>query len=520
MIGISEQALRAFDFDLSLKRIQNDLQSDFIFAPHLNAVFRYAAPDLTERLTTKLRSGSFAPKLPITLEVPKASGFTRPGSILWPFERLAYQVLVDKVAPTADSALDRSRVFSSQILDPDPDGFMFKPAGESYQSFKEEVIDACMSGSYGYVLKADVASYFERLYQHVLVNLLMSAGCDPLVVSPLEKVLALFTQKDSHGIVQGLAPSDFLGTFYLLSLDAAHTMDGVPFLRYVDDVRVFFEKKSEAILYRTKMTSLLRKDGLSMNESKSAVVDVSTFVTEETEVDSLFGDARAEVWSSLTRTDFYSSTLAWDFYPEEDFDDVEVELEATHKLFDYDASGSIRLKIDSFCLPVFGASGDTHAVDYVLENYENQPSLAQKYATYISRFIHGDAPLVRRVESLLESDSLLYDYQLLWLVATLMSASNVKSRTVDRALQHLTRRRYNDAVRAACALLVGKFGNAGQRRLLKSHYQDESSAYVRASILYAARNFPSNERDTCYNAWSGHDEVNSLIVTAAKRIRE
>ena len=84
--------------------------------------------------------------------------------------------------------------------------------------------------------------------------------------------------------------------------------------------------------------------------------------------------------------------------------------------------------------------------------------------------------------------------------------------------QNLTERRYSEAVRAIGALLVAKYGNAGQRRLLKNYYQDEPSPYVKASILYSARYFPKGEREACYTAWGGHDEVNSLIVVAAKRM--
>ena len=109
MAGIDSKVIQKLNPELSLKRIKNDVQSDFIYAPHFNAIFSLAGDELWERLTSKLKNGTYEPVLPITLEVPKLSGFSRPGSILWPFERLIYQVSVDEIAPIAEATLCLAR---------------------------------------------------------------------------------------------------------------------------------------------------------------------------------------------------------------------------------------------------------------------------------------------------------------------------------------------------------------------------------------------------------------------------
>ncbi|TET77753.1 hypothetical protein E3J38_09480, partial [candidate division TA06 bacterium] len=202
-IGLDRQILETLDYDRALKRIRNDLQSDFIYAPHLAAVFHTAGDTLRTRLDTKLRSGTFEPRLPISLELPKASGFTPIRSILWPLERLSYQLVVDAIAPVAEDTLDRDRVYSYVLLEEDPMGFMFEPSGECYSAFRTRLLELCQDDNFSHVVAADVASFFESLYQHVLVNLLDSAGCESRLVNFLEKLLFAFTQKDSYGIVQG-----------------------------------------------------------------------------------------------------------------------------------------------------------------------------------------------------------------------------------------------------------------------------------------------------------------------------
>ncbi len=523
MAGLDSKIINELDHELSIKRITNDIQSDFIYAPHFNAIFSLAGNDLWEKLSSKLKSGNYDPLLPITMEVPKASGFSRPGSILWPLERLAYQITVDSIAPTAEKALNREQVFSYLLLEEDPNGFMFESASECFTGFKHMVVEYCIDGKYTHVLKADVASFFERLYQHVLINLLSSAGCNNYIVNFLEKFISLLTQKDSHGIIQGVFPSDFLGNFYLCALDAEHQMADIPFVRYVDDIYMFFGSKKQVNQHKMILSSWLRRDGLNLNEAKTKTFKVENLVNEETEVEQMFETAKKEAWSELSREDFYSSTISWDFLfsdeEQEETSEEDIELEATRKLFDLeDVNDETRNKILKFCLPVFTATKDDHAIDYVIDNYPESMHMAQQFARYLKLFVQEDDHVSRKVEKLLQNENVIYEYQYMWLYAALMGAASVKQKSVDFAINQLRNPNFSEALRATCTFFIGKFGNAAQRRLLKTHYPNEPSAYVRSAILHSSRHFPKNEKETCYTAWSGHNELNSLIVTTLKKM--
>jgi len=525
MAGLDNKIIQELDPELALQRIKNDLQSDFIYAPHLNVIFSLAGPDLWERLISKLKSGNFEPFLPIILEVPKTSGFSRPGSILWPFERLIYQATVDKVAPVAESALNREQVFSYALLREDPNGFMFESASDCFTKFKDKVLEYCQSGNYTHVLKADVASFFERLYQHVLINLLNSAGCNNYIVGFLEKFIALLTQKDSHGIVQGVFPSDFLGNFYLCSLDAEHQINQIPFVRYVDDIYMFFNSEKEVHKHKIRLSAWLRRDGLNLNEAKTKMFEVEDLVREETQIELMFEEAKKEVWSELSREDFYASTISWDFLFEEEvdeernIDDDDLDLVATKKLFDLkDVGLETKNKIVKFCLPIFTATHDEYAVDYVLESYPTLMHMAQPFARYLKKFVRNNKDVSYAIETLLGNENVYYEYQYMWLYAALMGADKVSSDSVGYAINQLRDTQNSEALRATCAVFIGRFGNVTQRRILKTHYSSEPSAYVRSAILYSSRHFPKNEKETCYTAWSGHSEINSLIVSALKKM--
>jgi hypothetical protein len=518
--GLDREILERIDPVPSLKRIRNDLQSDFIYAPHLSAIYHAGGADLWALLAQKLRSGRFGPRLPITIEVPKASGFTRPGSILWPCERLAYQAVIDALAPVAEAALDRSVVYSNVLLDPDSDGFMFQPSGDSYQAFRVELTRLCHSAKYIHAVRADVACFFERLYQHVLVNLLRSAACPAPLVSCLEQLLLSFTQKDSHGIIQGVFPSDFLGNFYLTGIDASHQAQGIPFIRYVDDLYCFFPSEAEARKHLVTLGRWLRSDGLNLNEAKSHVILAADLLRDETEVDEMFAAAKEEAGDQLQRQDFYGSTLLMEPFgqEQESAEERNVDLAATRALFDrQDVDPKTRQKIDSFCLAVLTAGRDPYAVDYVIGSCVAHPHMAQRYTMYLAQFVAQDRDLVSYVEGLLTDDG-LFEYQIMWLYALLMQAEVISPAAVALAARRLQNASLYETVRAAIAVFIGKYGSPGQRRILKAHYQNEPSAFVRAALVFAARYFGGSERNTCFAAWGGHDEVNALVVTAARKI--
>ncbi len=520
-LQLPENIVDSFDTDLALSRIKNDLQSDFIYAPHLSAIFLLAGDELSTDLTGKLKDGTFEPNLPLTIEVPKASGFTRPGSILLPYERLAYQLVSDNIAPTADQHLDRETVFSNLLLEHDVNGFMFEPSGDCYTNYKDTIEGYARSEDFNFVLQADIVSHFQNLNQHNLINLLSASGCDADVVKFLERLLSLFTEKNSRGIVQGILPSDFLGNFSLCSIDGQLSVNGFTFARYVDDICLFFPSEHDCQVARMKLSQWLRKEGLDLNESKTKIVPTDTFLHEETAIEQMFDAAKEELEGVFDRNDFYHSTISWDFDP--DFEEIErandIEPEATRTLFDHNAGGErIRDKIDKFCIPTFIATSDTYAVEGILQRYIEKPHLAQVYSRYLQKMISEDLLEVGRVENLIQSSGIIFEYQYLWLYAVLMAAQNVSGNTVSLAIVQLQDASFSPALRAVNAIFVAKFGTPVQKRLVKDYYLQEQSEYVRAAILYSARYLTPAERSTCYRAWGGHNELNSLIVTSARRV--
>lgn len=519
MYGLDATLVDTFDYELSVGRIKTDVLTDFIFAPHYSVVYAFAAGELIEHVKNILKNGAYAPELPLTIDVPKKSGLTRPGSILTPVDRLVYQMLADQIGPNAEALLDRSRVFSYVLLTDDPEYKMFKPRNECWQNMQSVRNSKCQDPNFSHAIQADIACFFERIYQHNLINLLRSSECDSRVVNLLEKVLLAFTGNNSHGILQGMFPSDLLGNFYLASVDECLEIANIPSVRYVDDIYLYYPTEFEAKAGLVDLCRIIRREGLNLNESKTKVVPSSRLLAEETEIDRSFSEAKQEISDTpvlIEMEDDYGFQNIWawsgDVIPDE-----EIELGATRALYgkisENEASAE---KIERFCLPYLAKAHDDIAVEKSIQGVTANQHLSSTYCAYLIGFAQRDRAVSEQLESIVREDNLIFDWALMWPIAVLLEVDTVASSTVKQAIKIIQDSRRSDGLRGLAANLVGKHGNPTQRRLLKHRYADEPSQYVRAAILFSARYFPANERHSCLGAWGSHNITNSLIARAIR----
>ena len=98
MVGLDQLLIDAIDFEKSINRIKRDVLTDFVLAPHCSVLYMYSSGELIECTKNLLRSGQYMPGLPIKIDIPRASGLTKPEAILKPVDRIVYQALVDTIS--------------------------------------------------------------------------------------------------------------------------------------------------------------------------------------------------------------------------------------------------------------------------------------------------------------------------------------------------------------------------------------------------------------------------------------
>ncbi|MCT7375894.1 RNA-directed DNA polymerase [Chelativorans salis] len=517
MPGLDRRIIRRIDNESIIAHVKADIRSDFILAPHYNAIFNRSGDDLWEQLKQQLSAGTYQPDLPITMSVPKERFFTRPGSILRPADRFLYQALVDNIMGELEGSLDRGRSFSH--LPSEETGQIFEPNHESWERFQARVAEICERSEF--ILKADISHYFERLPQHHLVNLMTAAGCAQEVVSLLEEMMLAFRERNSFGIIQGVYPSDALGNFFLSDFDAYCELADILSARYVDDIYMGFPSEAEARQGLAGLIETLRKDGLHLNEYKSKIMPADEVIREETAIDRLFDEIREEVEDdeSYERASPYGFEVEWEEDEEdeddEDEDDVhDLENAAVEHLMenigDYP---NHEVQIEKFCLPILRSAASDIAVEHVLENLKEKPHQTRLYFSYVSTFVRSNQDVADALEKL-TSDNTVSDYQRMFLLAALLRARTVERATVNTAIQWLQNPQVAKETRAMAAVFAAKHGVAVQKRAVRTSYEGEQSDYVRSAILYASKYLSTVERKTCKRAWGGHGAINTLIAKA------
>lgn len=511
MAGLDKRILDTIDHEKVIEHVKSDMHSDLIIAPHYSVIFREAGDDLWDDLKNLLKSGSYYPALPYTLSVPKKDLFTRPGSILNPYDRFLYQALADNVSRILENALDRERCFSN-ILSNNPKQ-MFEQGNECYAKFQNKIRKLCRKGTH--IVRADISNCFERIPQHHLINLMMETECSEEIVKLLEKMLS---EKNSFGIVQGIYPSDLLGNFFLSDLDSFFELQDIPSARYVDDIYLSFKSEIAAKKGLFDLIERLRKNGLHLNETKTQILTSEQTIWEETTIDRLFNEAKDEVINETeSATNFQYAFDEWEVYNEAEYEELpeiededSLEITAVNRLFDHIGDDpAYDDGIEKFCLPFFKSIRSDIAVDHVRRNIVKKPHQTRWYFSYLSTFVEDSPDIVKFLEKLLSSEELISGYQKMFLLATLFKAPKIRRQKINIALRLLENGQEAEAVRAMAAILAGRHGSPSQKRAVKLRYTDEQSEYVRSAILHASRFFASEDKRTCRRAWQSHNPINT-----------
>ena len=520
MPGLDQRILRQIDHQDVIEHVKADIRSDFILAPHYNVIFNRVGDELWDQLQQQLRAGNYEPDLPITISVPKERWFSRPGSILKPYDRFLYQALADHVTTQLEDSLDRERTFS-HVPSNDADK-VFEPNHQSWERFQRSVFNICDGSSF--LLKADISHYFERLPQHHLINLMTATECAPEAVRLLEEMLSAFRERNSFGIIQGVFPSDLFGNFFLSDFDAYCEIQNIPSARYVDDIYMGFETEIAARRGLGRLIERLRQDGLQLNEFKTSIMPSDDVVQEETAIDRLFDEIRDELEDdqNYERTSPYGFEAEWD----EDEDDEDDDEEGEEDEVDIENAAVERLmvsvgdypehidQIEKFCLPILRSANSDSAVQYVIDNLQEKPHQTRLYFSYLTTFVRSNQDVTTALEGLIDVESAISDYQKMFLLAVLLRAPTIGRPTVNAALQWLHNQRLAKEARAMAAIFAARHGTATQKRAVRTSYEDEPSNYVRSAILYSARHFTPADRRTCKRAWGAHDQINALISRA------
>ena len=167
-------------------------------------------------------SGEYQPSQPMIVEVPKDGFAVRPFAALNPVDHAVYEAVVASLAPFIDAALPPTdTLFSSRFTIPNPGTYRLQDQPRAWAQWQGAARDLYNEYESAFMLKTDVASYFEYIHLGTLVKDLKSLTEVPVEnVDLLSRILNGFERNsDVWGLPQGPEASGILGNLYLLAVD-------------------------------------------------------------------------------------------------------------------------------------------------------------------------------------------------------------------------------------------------------------------------------------------------------------
>ncbi|PKU25009.1 group II intron reverse transcriptase/maturase [Telmatospirillum siberiense] len=217
-----------------------------------------------KELQEQLETDSYRPAAVKRVEIPKGDGRSRPLGIPTVKDRIVQTALKMTIEP----------IFEVQFR---PGSYGFRPGRSCKEALRE--VDRLLKEGYGYVVDADLKTYFETIPHDRLMHLVEGSISDGRVLSLIESFLRQDILKEMErwrpttGTPQGAVISPLLANIYLHPLDILMEESGYRMVRYADDFVVLSRTEEEVTAAYRLIEKWIATNGLSLHPDKTRIVD-------------------------------------------------------------------------------------------------------------------------------------------------------------------------------------------------------------------------------------------------------
>jgi hypothetical protein len=398
--------------------------------------------------------GGWKPTSPIRIYMPKPSGLLRPLTLLTLDDQIVLQAVANLVARQVFDrrhSVEGRSVFSNCLTARDSI-FFLQDWRVTYHLFKTR-LQRHLDFGHRWIAHFDLAAFYETISHRALQSVVSPGGGGGELWQLIREWLCVWTSGPGgipvdHGIPQGPIASDFLAEVFLLPLDEAMRQAGIPYIRYVDDIRVLAKNEDQVRRAAITLELACRRLSLIPQSSKFSVSHASSLTEALGQLPSI-----AE------------STGRENYEPEMDRET------ATKILHDAVKGRPARVKDKTRLRYVLYRSGPcSQVLRWALRLLPVHPEHIDAFAAFLENY-NSSARIMRQISTMLQ-EGVLYDYVEgeLWLIAARMGRLEELAELVPTAAARGAHRNISFSIRRgllAFFMSCRKAGVYGEFRALK-----------------------------------------------------
>jgi excisionase family DNA binding protein len=222
---------------------------------------------LTSAASAKI-DGQEPPDPQITVAVPKSSFFLRNAANLTLSDRLAYHAIVANLLPQIEKTLSDD-AFAARASD--KPGSLLVDGTKAWLKWRAAVRKE-LEAHDGWMAETDITAFFDFIRHGQLLLDLQRLPADPRHIDILRDMLRTWSDSPDMGVPQGPDASRVLANFYLAPVDQAmRNVEGIRYFRYMDDIRIVGQNRSDIVRALQLLDQECRRRGLALSTKKTSV---------------------------------------------------------------------------------------------------------------------------------------------------------------------------------------------------------------------------------------------------------
>jgi len=241
-------------------------------------VYESAAEENLRELHKKLMARAWKPNYAKRVYLPKPSGLQRPISLLGIEDQILLQAVANLFAKklyTKRQKVELKTVYSNRLTKPKDSIFFLDHWQITYRAFQEKCVDLFNQG-YNWGSDFDLAAYYDTISHDLLIKVLSLSNSHTDTWNTVKDWFQKWSAADrsamtGHGIPQGPIASDFIAEAFFMPIDLYLIRASLPYVRYVDDIRLFGKTKNEVRQAAILLEQKCRHRGLIPQSAKFCI---------------------------------------------------------------------------------------------------------------------------------------------------------------------------------------------------------------------------------------------------------